>query len=74
MPPSGLTTVNKLYVGDALLGPQEDRLKPPEDRKRGSFAMYIKPIARLSVVKTQQAVAERREGGVSAAENNLCLA
>ena len=43
-----------LWAGEALPGPQEDRLKPHEGRNRRSFAMYIKPIAKLSAIKTQE--------------------
>jgi hypothetical protein len=50
---SGTTQRTAIGPGEALPSRQEGRLNPHEDGERGSFAMYIKPIAKLLVVKTQ---------------------
>jgi hypothetical protein len=42
-----------LGPGETLPGCQEGLLNPHEDGKRGSFAMDIKLVAKLLVVKTQ---------------------
>ena len=42
-----------LGSGEALPGLQEGRLNPHEDSEKGSFALDIKPIAKLLVLKTQ---------------------
>jgi hypothetical protein len=48
---TGTAQRSALGPGQALPGPQEERLTPHEDSERGSFAMEIKPIAKLSCLK-----------------------